>query len=105
MHEHNETLEGARARNVRDALMEDIGRGDWTAQLVPDGRRVQAHVVAKEAAVLCGQAWFDACVAALDATARVDWAWTEKPSRSLKSVRPLLPPKPMSLRKKASCSA
>ena len=77
MHEHNETLEGARARNVRDALMEDIGRGDWTAQLVPAGRRVQAHVVAKEAAVLCGQAWFDACVAALDATARVDWAVAE----------------------------
>ena len=77
MHEHNETLEAARARNVRDALMEDIGRGDWTAQLVPAGRRVQAHVVAKEAAVLCGQAWFDACVAALDATARVDWAVAE----------------------------
>ena len=77
MHEHNETLEAARARNVRDALMEDIGRGDWTAQLVPAGRRVQAQVVAKEAAVLCGQAWFDACVAALDATARVDWAVAE----------------------------
>jgi nicotinate-nucleotide pyrophosphorylase (carboxylating) len=77
MHEHNETLESARARNVRDALMEDIGRCDWTAQLVPAGRRVQAQVVAKEAAVLCGQAWFDACVAALDGSARVDWAVAE----------------------------
>ena len=25
----------ARARNIRDALAEDIGRGDWTAMLVP----------------------------------------------------------------------
>jgi hypothetical protein len=56
----------ALARNVRDALMEDIGRGDWTAQLVPAGRRARAQVVAKEAAVICGRPWFDACVLALD---------------------------------------
>jgi hypothetical protein len=29
----NETLEQACARNIRDALAEDIGRGDWTALL------------------------------------------------------------------------
>ena len=34
----NETLRTALARNVRDALAEDIGRGDWTALLVPAGR-------------------------------------------------------------------
>ena len=47
----NETLEAARARNVRDALAEDIGRCDWTALLVPAGRRVRASVTAKEQAV------------------------------------------------------
>jgi len=73
----NETLAAARARNVRDALMEDIGRGDWTALLVPAGRRVQAVVVAKEAAVLCGQAWFDDCFASLDAAARIEWAFAD----------------------------
>ncbi len=71
--EDNETLEAALARNVRDALQEDLGRGDWTALLVPAGRRVQARVVAKEAAVLCGQAWFEGCVHALDAGASVRW--------------------------------
>jgi nicotinate-nucleotide pyrophosphorylase (carboxylating) len=70
----NETLDDARARNIHDALAEDIGRGDWTAQLVPAGRRVQAHVRAKEPGVLCGQAWFDGCVRALDAQAHIDWA-------------------------------
>ncbi len=40
--EANETLEVARQRNIRDALAEDIGTGDWTAQLVPAGRRVRA---------------------------------------------------------------
>jgi nicotinate-nucleotide pyrophosphorylase (carboxylating) len=77
MYEHNETLESALARNVRDALFEDIGRGDWTAQLVPAGRRVTARVVAKEAAVLCGRPWFDACVQALDPTATLNWAQAE----------------------------
>ena len=79
--EHDETLEQARARNVRDALAEDIGSGDRTGLLVPEGQRLRARVIAREAAVLAGRDWFDAVVRALDATARIDWqlsegAWT-----------------------------
>jgi nicotinate-nucleotide pyrophosphorylase (carboxylating) len=77
MFDHNETLDEARERNVRDALREDLGTGDWTARLSPAGRRVQAHVLAKEGAVLCGRAWFDACVHALDPTAQVAWSVDE----------------------------
>lgn len=73
MFENNETLELARVRNVRDALYEDIGRGDWTAQLVAPGTSATAQVTAKEAATLCGGAWFDACFQTLDASARIDW--------------------------------
>ncbi len=73
MFEINEDLEAARARNVRDALMEDIGQRDWTAELVPAGQRVSARVLVREEAVLCGRDWFDACIAALDPAARVDW--------------------------------
>jgi nicotinate-nucleotide pyrophosphorylase (carboxylating) len=69
----NETLDAARARNVREALAEDLGRGDWTAMLVPAGRRVRGRVTAKEGAVLCGQAWFADCLMALDTTARLTW--------------------------------
>ena len=75
--EHNETLAQALARNVHDALMEDVGRGDWTAMLVPAGRRVQAQVQAKEAAVLCGQSWFDACMHRVDASTRIEWLVAE----------------------------
>jgi nicotinate-nucleotide pyrophosphorylase (carboxylating) len=71
--DHNETLDEALARNVRDALAEDIGRGDWTAQLVPASVQVQAHVVVKESAVVCGQRWFQACFAALSSQADVTW--------------------------------
>jgi nicotinate-nucleotide pyrophosphorylase (carboxylating) len=71
--DRNESLDEARARNVRDALAEDIGRGDWTAMLVPAGRRVTATVTAKEAAVICGRPWFDDCVRACDGDARIEW--------------------------------
>ena len=40
-----------------------------------------------------------------NSAARVPWACTLKPRMSLKSVRPLLPPKPKLLRKKPSSSA
>jgi nicotinate-nucleotide pyrophosphorylase (carboxylating) len=73
----NETLDAARSRNVRDALAEDIGRCDWTALLVPAGRRVRASVTAKEPAVLCGQAWFTDCLLALDPAAQVHWTHPE----------------------------
>jgi nicotinate-nucleotide pyrophosphorylase (carboxylating) len=74
---HDETLDEARARNIRDALDEDIGTCDWTGLLVPAGRRVQAHVVAREAAVLCGRDWFDGVVHALDPQATLDWQVAE----------------------------
>ncbi len=77
MVESNENLRMALARNVRDALAEDIGRGDWTASLVPAGRRASGRVVAKEAAVICGRPWFDGCVRTLDTHAVLDWHVTE----------------------------
>ena len=72
-----ETLAQARARNVREALAEDIGRCDWTAQLVPAGRSVAAQVRVREQAVLCGRDWFDDVFAALDATSRIEWLYDE----------------------------
>ena len=77
MFDHNETLEEARGRNIREALAEDIGSCDWTARLVPAGRRVKAHVRVREEAVLCGREWFAGVFAALDATARIDWLYDE----------------------------
>ena len=71
--ERDETLEEARARNVRDALLEDVGSGDWTGHLAPAGQRVRARVLAREAAVLCGRDWFDAVLRALDPGATLQW--------------------------------
>lgn len=68
----NETLVEARARNIRDALTEDVGTGDRTAALVPS-RPVVAQVIVREAAVLCGTAWFDGCIRAVEPTAAIVW--------------------------------
>src|SRR3989344_9613113 len=75
MFDHNETLEEARARNVRDALFEDVGVCDWTAQLVPAKERVQARLIVREEAVLCGRDWFEACLLQLDPDATGEWAY------------------------------
>ena len=75
--EHNESLEQARARNIDDALREDLGTGDWTAMLVPAGRRARAQVVVREHGVLCGRDWFDGVFAALDHEAHVEWLFAE----------------------------
>ena len=77
MFDSDETLEAARARNIRDALAEDIGRGDWTARLVPAEEQVRARVVVREAAVLCGREWFEGCLHALDPQATVEWHYAE----------------------------
>lgn len=77
MFDHNETLQEARERNVRDALFEDVGVCDWTAQLVPANQRVKARLLVREEAVLCGRDWFEACLFQLDPSARVQWAYAE----------------------------
>lgn len=77
MFDHNETLEQARERNIRDALFEDIGLADHTGRLIPADRRVQARVLVREAAVLCGRAWFEGCIHALDADAHIEWLYAE----------------------------
>jgi nicotinate-nucleotide pyrophosphorylase (carboxylating) len=77
MFDHDESLEEARERNVRDALFEDIGRSDWTSLLVPAGQRVKARVIVREDAVLCGRDWFEACLVALDPVGQVQWHYAE----------------------------
>lgn len=77
MFDHNESLEQARQRNINDALLEDIGKGDWTAMLVPDDGTVTAKLIVRQEAVLCGQAWFEGCLKKLDNSAQIKWSYDE----------------------------
>ena len=62
----------ARADAAR-ALAEDVGESDLTAALIDPGRRARARVLVREAAVVCGQAWFDAVVRQADPGAQIHW--------------------------------
>lgn len=84
-------LAGLNAETVRvdvsRALEEDVGSGDLTADLLPESQHAKARVITREAAILCGQQWFDDCFNALDPRVRVTWLVDEgssiRPGQSL----------------------
>lgn len=61
------------AADVARALAEDIGSGDLTAALIDPARQAHARVLARESAVLCGTAWFEAAIRQIDPQARIVW--------------------------------
>ena len=63
--------------NVSAALAEDIGAGDWTAQLIPADVMASARVITRDDAVVCGAPWFDLCLRKLDPAAVIEWAINE----------------------------
>jgi nicotinate-nucleotide pyrophosphorylase (carboxylating) len=65
------------ADQVSRALREDIGSGDVTADLIPAPRQVQARVLCREQAVICGSPWFDETFRQLDPAVRIDWRLVE----------------------------
>jgi nicotinate-nucleotide pyrophosphorylase (carboxylating) len=67
-------LASAIRENVKAALKEDLGGGDLTARLIPANARAKAKVITREAAVLCGTAWFEACFRKLDPKVKIRWA-------------------------------
>jgi nicotinate-nucleotide pyrophosphorylase (carboxylating) len=62
--------------DVADALAEDLGGGDVTADLLPDSADI-AYLLCKQDAVVCGRPWFDACHRALDPQVEIDWKVAE----------------------------
>jgi len=60
-------------RNVDGALAEDVAGGDLTAQLIPAGQPGTATVISREAATLCGTAWFEAAFRKVDPACRITW--------------------------------
>ena len=59
--------------DVHAALLEDVGAGDLTAQLVPADAVAQATVISREVAIVCGQAWFNETFKQVAPTATLEW--------------------------------
>lgn len=60
-------------KNVAIALAEDVGSGDLTAQLISNDANIAAQVISREAAILCGIAWFEACFNQLSSDIAIHW--------------------------------
>lgn len=59
--------------NVAAALIEDVGDGDITAQLIHADQTARAFVITREDAVLCGRAWVDETLHQVDPTLELEW--------------------------------
>lgn len=58
---------------VRASLVEDIGSGDITAELLPETQIATAQIITRESAIFCGMAWAEAVYQQLDSTIKIDW--------------------------------
>jgi len=58
---------------VNQALNEDIGSGDITAELVGEAETLQARVITREPGVLCGRAFAESVFATVDTSLLVSW--------------------------------
>jgi nicotinate-nucleotide pyrophosphorylase (carboxylating) len=59
--------------SVREALAEDIGAGDLTAELVPAEQQAHATVLVRDQAVICGLPWFSEVFSQLSADITIDF--------------------------------
>ena len=75
--QYGDAFDAALARNVADALAEDVGSGDVTGRLVPADEMRDARIIVREAAVLCGVPWFEAVLRAVDPRIEVQWRYRE----------------------------
>ncbi|MDE2260760.1 MAG: carboxylating nicotinate-nucleotide diphosphorylase [Betaproteobacteria bacterium] len=64
-------------QQVRAALEEDVGSGDRTAALLPEALYAHATATVREAAILCGQPWFEAVFEQVCGSVEIEWHTTE----------------------------
>lgn len=70
-------LAAAFEENIVSAIAEDVGSGDVTGKLVPEHDIVNAHVIVREAAVLCGAPWFEGVMKQIDPRINIVWRYAE----------------------------
>jgi nicotinate-nucleotide pyrophosphorylase (carboxylating) len=73
----DEALTSSFEANLLAALLEDVGSGDLTGLLVPEGGRATARVIVREDAVLCGAPWFEGVMNCMGAGIEIDWQYAE----------------------------
>jgi len=70
---NNITVSDNIRETVINALAEDIGSGDISAQIIPDHKTSRAIIISRENAIICGTRWADEVFKQLDPTVSIDW--------------------------------
>lgn len=73
----DDIIKRAVADNVRDALLEDVGSGDVTAELIPASADVNAIIITRENMVVCGRPWVERVFAELNENIELNWHFNE----------------------------
>ena len=58
--------------SVKNALNEDIGSGDLSANLL-ENKIISAEVICRDKAIICGYDYFALCFSSLDSNIQIDW--------------------------------
>lgn len=69
----DELLQKSIETNVRDALLEDIGTGDVSGELINSDSKSTAVVITREAGVICGKLWADETLRQVDSALVATW--------------------------------
>ncbi len=62
---------------VEQALAEDVGDGDLTAQLIGESTKASAKIITRERAVLCGKAWAEETLFQVDPEVKTRWQFDD----------------------------
>ncbi|MEH6456768.1 MAG: carboxylating nicotinate-nucleotide diphosphorylase [Cocleimonas sp.] len=74
------------ATQVQQALKEDIGTGDVTADLIPKENTSTATVVCRDDAILVGVAWFNEVFKQIDDSVEIKWNFKDGDSVSANDI-------------------
>jgi nicotinate-nucleotide pyrophosphorylase (carboxylating) len=64
-------------QSVLTAMLEDIGSGDLTAQLIPETNTAEATIISREDATICGIDWVNACFQYMNKDITIKWLVNE----------------------------
>lgn len=63
--------------NVTQALEEDRGSGDITAELIPAETHANGEIISRQSAIICGHPWVDEVFRRVDETIELEWRVSE----------------------------
>jgi nicotinate-nucleotide pyrophosphorylase (carboxylating) len=64
-------------RNVTEALNEDVGSGDLSAQLIDPEHQATARVITRQAGIFCGKPWAEETIRQVNEQIVIDWQVTD----------------------------